>query len=39
MTLPYAAPEQWLAEHATPATDVYAFGVMAYELLEGNKAL
>lgn len=37
MTLPYAAPEQWLAEHATPATDVYAFGVMAFELLEGTR--
>ncbi len=37
MTLPYAAPEQWLAEHATPATDIYAFGVMAFELLEGSR--
>lgn len=34
MTWPYAAPEQWLAEHAAPATDVYAFGIMAFELLE-----
>lgn len=36
MSGPYAAPEQWLAKHATPATDVYAFGVMAFELLEGH---
>jgi hypothetical protein len=35
-TLPFAAPEQWLLEHATPATDVYAFGVMAYLILEGR---
>ena len=31
----YAAPEQWRSERATSATDMYAFGVMAYELLEG----
>jgi serine/threonine-protein kinase len=35
-TQPYAAPEQWRHEHATPATDVYAFGVMAFELLQGR---
>lgn len=35
MTRPYAAPEQWRYETATSATDVYAFGVMAYELVEG----
>jgi serine/threonine-protein kinase len=34
-TAVYAAPEQWRSEHATGATDVYAFGVMAYELLSG----
>ncbi|TSD65720.1 serine/threonine protein kinase [Aeromicrobium piscarium] len=34
MSGPYAAPEQWLAKHATPATDVYAFGVLAFELFE-----
>lgn len=33
----YAAPEQWLFERATPATDVYAFGVIAYELLSGQR--
>jgi len=37
MSDPYAAPEQWRHERATPATDVYAFGVMAFELLQGHK--
>lgn len=36
MTPPYAAPEQWRGERATSATDVYAFGVMAFELLQGE---
>ena len=36
MTPSYAAPEQWRAEHATGAADVYAFGVMAFELLTGR---
>lgn len=36
MTPPYAAPEQWTAERASNATDVYAFGVIAFELLEGR---
>src|SRR5258708_23587349 len=36
-TAPYAAPEQWRIEHATPATDVYAFGVTAFELLQGHR--
>ena len=31
----YAAPEQWREERATSATDVYAFGVIAFELLQG----
>lgn len=35
-TPPFAAPEQWLLEHATAATDIYAFGVMAYLILEGR---
>lgn len=30
---PYAAPEQWRLERATSATDVYAFGIVGYELL------
>lgn len=36
LTVPYAAPEQWLSQHATTATDVYAFGVMAYQLVAGH---
>lgn len=36
MTPPYTAPEQWRAERATSATDVYAFGVIAFELLQGK---
>jgi hypothetical protein len=35
-TPPYAAPEQWRDEHATAATDVYAFGVIAFEILTGE---
>lgn len=33
----YAAPEQWEYRHATSAADVYAFGVLAYELLAGHR--
>lgn len=35
MTRQYAAPEQWRFERATAATDIYALGVMAYEMLAG----
>ena len=34
---PYAAPEQWREERATSATDVYALGVIAHELLAGAR--
>jgi serine/threonine-protein kinase len=36
MTPAYAAPEQWRWERATSATDVYALGVLAFELLQGR---
>jgi hypothetical protein len=36
MSPPYAAPERWRYERATTATDVYALGVIAYELLSGS---
>ena len=32
----YAAPEQWREERVTSATDVYAFGVMAFEITQGR---
>lgn len=32
----YMAPEQWREEELTGATDVYALGVMLFELLEGK---
>ncbi|WP_307628702.1 serine/threonine-protein kinase [Streptomyces turgidiscabies] len=34
-SLPYMAPEVWKYQRATGATDIYALGVLAYELLEG----
>jgi eukaryotic-like serine/threonine-protein kinase len=36
LTGPYAAPEQWDSGHATHATDVYALGCIAVELLTGS---
>jgi serine/threonine-protein kinase len=36
MSFPYAAPERWRFEHATNAADVYALGVVAYQLLTGS---
>ena len=35
-TPPYAAPEQWRLDRATSATDAYAMGVVAYEMLGGQ---
>ena len=35
-TPPYAAPEQWEFRRATSASDVYSFGIIAYQLLDGS---
>ncbi|MXV79691.1 MAG: serine/threonine protein kinase [Chloroflexi bacterium] len=32
----YAAPELWRSKHATNRTDIYSFGVIAYQLLAGR---
>ncbi len=35
-TKKYMAPEQWECETATPQTDIYALGLIAYEMLTGH---
>ena len=35
LTAAYAAPERWRMEHATAAADIYALGVMAFEMVAG----
>jgi eukaryotic-like serine/threonine-protein kinase len=37
MSKPYAAPEQWRFQRASSATDVYALGVVGYEILTGHR--
>jgi eukaryotic-like serine/threonine-protein kinase len=35
-TLAYMAPERWNGQRATSVSDIYALGILAYELLEGT---
>ena len=37
MSPPYAAPERWRNERATIAADIYAAGIIGYELLTGSR--
>lgn len=36
-TLPYMAPELWVGQPATVKTDLYALGVLAFEVLAGGR--
>lgn len=38
-TPPYMAPEQWLGNRPTAATDIYAFGLILQEMLTGRQAI
>ncbi len=33
----YLAPERWQGQEATEQSDIYAFGIMVYEILTGNR--
>ncbi|MGX7827741.1 serine/threonine-protein kinase [Actinokineospora sp. 24-640] len=33
----YTAPERWRSERAVPASDIYSLGVVAFEMLTGNR--
>lgn len=33
----YNSPERWRGERATPASDIYSLGVMAFEILKGSR--
>lgn len=37
MTPPYASPEQWNLERSTARTDIYALGVIAFEVISGSR--
>lgn len=37
LTPPYASPEQWRMARADSPADIYAYGVMAFEILEGRR--
>lgn len=37
MSTAYAAPERWRMEHAGIACDVYALGIMGYEMIAGSR--
>lgn len=36
MSPPYAPPERWRFQRATPASDIYSLGIMAQEMLTGH---
>ena len=36
MSPPYAAPERWRSERASSGTDIYSFGVVAFEMTTGS---
>ncbi len=37
LSAPYAGPERFRGERATAATDIYSFGIIAYELVAGER--